>query len=171
MAEEKYVPRLKTKYNNEVKQQLQDKFQYENVMIIPKFEDFVVNMGVGEAATHSKAIDGAVRDLRAITGQQPINYPCPQVHRYLPPARWYADRLQGYPAWRPYVGVLRSFYLLSRSPVSATSSVASPPRASTVVVTSPWASPSSSSSPRSPLRLRRSPAWYGHHFRDHRQHR
>lgn len=45
MAEEKYVPRLKTKYNNEVKQQLQDKFQYENVMMIPKFEKIVVNMG------------------------------------------------------------------------------------------------------------------------------
>ena len=72
MAEEKYVPRLKTKYNNEVKQQLQDKFQYENVMMIPKFEKIVVNMGVGEAATDSKAIDGAVRDLRAITGQQPM---------------------------------------------------------------------------------------------------
>ena len=72
MAEEKYVPRLKTKYNNEVKQQLQDKFQYENVMMIPKFEKIVVNMGVGEAATDSKAIDGAVRDLRVITGQQPM---------------------------------------------------------------------------------------------------
>ena len=72
MAEEKYVPRLKTKYNNEVKQQLQDEFQYENVMMIPKFEKIVVNMGVGEAATDSKAIDGAVRDLRAITGQQPM---------------------------------------------------------------------------------------------------
>ena len=60
MAEEKYVPRLKTKYNNEVKQQLQDKFQYENVMMIPKFEKIVVNMGVGEAATDS------------ITGQQPM---------------------------------------------------------------------------------------------------
>ena len=71
MAEEKYVPRLKTKYNNEVKQQLQDKFQYENVMMIPKFEKIVVNMGVGEAATDSKAIDGAIADLRAITGQQP----------------------------------------------------------------------------------------------------
>ena len=72
MAEEKYVPRLKAKYNNEVKQQLQDKLQYENVMMIPKFEKIVVNMGVGEAATDSKAIDGAVRDLRAITGQQPM---------------------------------------------------------------------------------------------------
>ena len=41
-------------------------------MMIPKFEKIVVNMGVGEAATASKAIDGAVRDLRAITGQQPM---------------------------------------------------------------------------------------------------
>lgn len=72
MAEEKYVPRLKTKYNNEVKQLMQDKFQYKNVMMIPKFEKIVVNMGVGEAATDSKAIEGAVRDLRTITGQQPM---------------------------------------------------------------------------------------------------
>ena len=72
MAEEKYIPRLKTKYNDEVKQIMQDKFQYENVMMIPKFEKIVVNMGVGEAATDSKAIDGAVRDLRVITGQQPM---------------------------------------------------------------------------------------------------
>ena len=72
MAEEKYVPRLKAKYNNEVKQLMQDKFQYKNVMMIPKFEKIVVNMGVGEAATDSKAIEGAVRDLRTITGQQPM---------------------------------------------------------------------------------------------------
>ena len=72
MAEEKYVPRLKTKYNDEVKQLMQDKFQYKNVMEIPKFEKIVVNMGVGEAATDSKAIDGAVRDLLVITGQQPM---------------------------------------------------------------------------------------------------
>ena len=72
MAEEKYVPRLKTKYNNQVKQLMQDKFNYPNVMMIPKFEKIVVNMGVGEAATDSKAIDGAVRDLRTITGQQPM---------------------------------------------------------------------------------------------------
>mgnify|MGYP001374377846 CR=1 FL=1 len=106
MAEEKYVPRLKTKYNNEVKQQLQDKFQYENVMMIPKFEKIVVNMGVGEAATDSKAIDGAVRDLRAITGQQPM---ITRARKSIATFRLRAaDRLQGYPAWRPYVGVLRS---------------------------------------------------------------
>ena len=72
MAEEKYVPRLKAKYLNEVKAEMQEKFHYKNVMEIPKFEKIVVNMGVGEAATDSKAIDGAVRDLRAITGQQPM---------------------------------------------------------------------------------------------------
>lgn len=72
MAEEKYVPRLKAKYVNEVKQQMQDKFNYKNVMMIPKIEKIVVNMGVGEAATDSKAIEGAVRDLRTITGQQPM---------------------------------------------------------------------------------------------------
>ena len=112
MAEENYVPRLKTKYNNEVKQQLQDKFQYENVMMIPKFEKIVVNMGVGEAATDSKAIDGAVRDLRAITGQQPM---ITRARKSIATFRLRA-RLQGYPAWRPYVGVLRSSDLRRDSP-------------------------------------------------------
>ena len=69
---EGYVPRLKVKYETEVRQQLQEQFGYTNPMLIPKIEKIVVNMGVGEAATDSKAIDGAVRDLRTITGQQPM---------------------------------------------------------------------------------------------------
>lgn len=72
MAEEKYVPRLKQKYYDEVRDELQKQFGYGNVMQIPRFEKIVVNMGVGEAATDSKAIEGAVADLRAITGQQPL---------------------------------------------------------------------------------------------------
>ena len=72
MAEEKYVPRLKTKYKEVVRDQLMNQFHYGNVMEIPGFEKIVVNMGVGEAATDSKAIDGAIRDLRIITGQQPM---------------------------------------------------------------------------------------------------
>ena len=71
MAEEKYVPRLKTKYQNEVKQAMHDKFQYENVMMIPKFEKIVVNMGVGAAASDHKLLDAAMNDMRIITGQQP----------------------------------------------------------------------------------------------------
>ena len=72
MAEEKYVPRLKQKYYDEVRDEQQKQFNYGNVMQIPRFEKIVVNMGVGEAATDSKAIDGAIADLRAITGQQPL---------------------------------------------------------------------------------------------------
>ena len=70
MAEE-YTPRLKEQYYATVRDELQKQFNYKNVMMIPKIEKIVVNMGVGEAATDSKAIDGAIADLRAITGQQP----------------------------------------------------------------------------------------------------
>ena len=72
MAEEKYVPRLKEYYLSTVRDELQKKFEYKNVMMIPKIEKIVVNMGVGEAAQDAKAIDGAVADLRTITGQQPV---------------------------------------------------------------------------------------------------
>ena len=72
MAEEKYVPRLKEYYISTVRDELQKKFEYKNVMQIPKIEKIVVNMGVGEAAQDSKAIEGAVADLRIITGQQPV---------------------------------------------------------------------------------------------------
>ena len=66
-----YTPRLKTVYFEKVRPELQEKYQYSNVHLIPRLEKIVVNMGVGEAATDSKAIDGAVADLRTITGQQP----------------------------------------------------------------------------------------------------
>ena len=72
MSEEKYIPRLKEQYYATVRDALQKQFNYANVHQIPKIEKIVVNMGVGEAATDSKAIDGAVADLRAITGQQPM---------------------------------------------------------------------------------------------------
>lgn len=66
------TPRLKQHYIDSVRDELKNKFAYTNVMQIPKLEKIVVNMGVGEAATDSKAIEGAVSDLRAITGQQPL---------------------------------------------------------------------------------------------------
>ena len=72
MAEEKYVPRLKEQYYATVRDELQKQFEIKNVMQIPRIEKIVVNMGVGEAATDAKAIEGAVADLRAITGQQPL---------------------------------------------------------------------------------------------------
>jgi large subunit ribosomal protein L5 len=67
----KIVPRLKTKYAESIKAQLQDEFKYANVNQVPRLVKVVVNMGVGDAAKDSKLIDGAVRDLTQITGQKP----------------------------------------------------------------------------------------------------
>jgi large subunit ribosomal protein L5 len=64
-------PRLKDKYLTEIASALKDEFEYGNVMQIPGLTKIVVNMGVGEAARDAKLIDGAVRDLTAITGQRP----------------------------------------------------------------------------------------------------
>ncbi|UWF77183.1 MULTISPECIES: 50S ribosomal protein L5 [Microbacterium] len=68
----KIQPRLKAKYNNEIKKALQDEFGYKNVMQIPGLVKVVVNTGVGEAARDSKVIEGAVDDLTRITGQKPV---------------------------------------------------------------------------------------------------
>ncbi|MDO5084482.1 50S ribosomal protein L5 [Arachnia propionica] len=65
------IPRLKKKYREQIVPALQEEFKYANVMQIPGLTKIVVNMGVGEAARDSKIIDGAVRDLTAITGQKP----------------------------------------------------------------------------------------------------
>jgi large subunit ribosomal protein L5 len=65
------LPRLKQRYRSEIRDALQQEFQFANVMQIPGLVKIVVNMGVGEAARDSKLIDGAVRDLATITGQKP----------------------------------------------------------------------------------------------------
>ena len=65
-------PRLKTRYNDEVRAALQQEFGFSNVMQIPGVTKVVVNMGVGEAARDAKLIEGAVRDLATITGQKPV---------------------------------------------------------------------------------------------------
>jgi large subunit ribosomal protein L5 len=65
------VPRLKTKYADEVKPALMKQFGHTNVHQVARLTKIVVNMGVGEAAKDSKLIEGAVRDLTKITGQKP----------------------------------------------------------------------------------------------------
>jgi large subunit ribosomal protein L5 len=67
----KVIPRLKTRYRAEIAPALREQFSYPNVMQIPGVTKVVVNMGVGDAARDSKLIEGAVRDLQAITGQKP----------------------------------------------------------------------------------------------------
>ncbi|GAA1946550.1 50S ribosomal protein L5 [Amycolatopsis minnesotensis] len=68
---EKIVPRLKTRYREEIAEALRSEFGYANVHQIPGVVKVVVNMGVGDAARDSKLIEGAVRDLSTITGQKP----------------------------------------------------------------------------------------------------
>jgi large subunit ribosomal protein L5 len=64
-------PRLKERYRAEIRDELRQEFGYANVMQIPGLTKIVVNMGVGEAARDGKLIDGAIRDLTAISGQKP----------------------------------------------------------------------------------------------------
>lgn len=64
-------PRLKARYRAEILPALREEFGYANVMQVPGLTKIVVNMGVGEAARDSKLIEGAVKDLTAITGQKP----------------------------------------------------------------------------------------------------
>ena len=66
------APRLKEKYNKEVRDQLFKELGLTNVNQVPRLEKIVVNMGVGRAAGDSKLLDGALADLRVITGQQPM---------------------------------------------------------------------------------------------------
>ena len=63
--------RLKDRYRAEVLPAMREEFKYANVMQVPTLVKIVVNMGVGEAARDSKLIEGAIKDLSAITGQRP----------------------------------------------------------------------------------------------------
>ena len=64
-------PRLQVRYRAEIVPALREQFGFPNVMQVPGLTKIVVNMGVGEAARDSKLIEGAIRDLTAITGQKP----------------------------------------------------------------------------------------------------
>ena len=64
--------RVLEKYLNEVKPELMKKFEYKSVMQAPKLDKIVINMGVGDAMSNSKALDAAVEDLTQICGQKPI---------------------------------------------------------------------------------------------------
>jgi large subunit ribosomal protein L5 len=68
---ERVPPRLQARYRQEIIATLREQFGFANVMQVPGLTKIVVNMGVGEAARDSKLIEGAVRDLTAITGQKP----------------------------------------------------------------------------------------------------
>jgi large subunit ribosomal protein L5 len=64
------MARLKDRYVEEIAPSLRERFGIENPMRVPRLEKIVVNMGVGEAAQNSRALDGAMEDLARITGQK-----------------------------------------------------------------------------------------------------
>lgn len=64
--------RLKETYKNEAFKAMVDKFQYKNVMEVPKLSKITVNIGLGEAKDNSKLMDSAVSELALITGQRPV---------------------------------------------------------------------------------------------------
>ena len=71
MSTETSIPRLKTRYAEEIVPGLREEFSHGNVNQVARVVKVVVNMGVGDAAKDSKLIEGAIRDLTLITGQKP----------------------------------------------------------------------------------------------------
>jgi large subunit ribosomal protein L5 len=66
------VPRLKERYQQEILPALMKEFEYSNVMRVPRLQKVVLNIGLGEALTNAKALEGAATDLTAIAGQHPV---------------------------------------------------------------------------------------------------
>ena len=69
---DKYIPRLKTQYNEEIAPALMKKFSYKSVMQIPKLDKIIVNVGCGESKNNAKEIEAICKDIGTITGQKPI---------------------------------------------------------------------------------------------------
>ena len=66
------IPRLLERYRKEIVPTMMREFQYQNLMRVPHLKKVVINVGVGEALTNAKALDGAVKDITSISGQKPI---------------------------------------------------------------------------------------------------
>lgn len=69
---DKYEPRLKAMYRDQIRGKLQEQFEYSNAMQVPKLDKVVLNMGVGEAVADSKKVKQAFEELALIAGQKPV---------------------------------------------------------------------------------------------------
>jgi large subunit ribosomal protein L5 len=69
-ATETYTPRLKERYDNELRAQLKDELGLESIMEVPRITKITLNMGVGEAKTDAKQLDAAIEELSTIAGQR-----------------------------------------------------------------------------------------------------
>ena len=66
------MSRLHEQYSNQIKDAMMKKFEYSNIMQVPKLEKIVINMGVGEAKENAKLLEAAVKDMETITGQKAV---------------------------------------------------------------------------------------------------
>ena len=92
-----------TVYKQEITPKLMEKFQYKNVMQVPKVDKVIINIGVGEAIQNPKALDGAVNDLTVYYRTEADYYQGQEIHRRIQTAGRHAHWLQGYLAGRAYV--------------------------------------------------------------------
>lgn len=67
-----YVPRLKSKYQEEIVPALQEKFEYKSIMQVPRIQKICLNQGVGDGVTDKKLIDNAVEEMTVVTGQRAV---------------------------------------------------------------------------------------------------
>lgn len=80
MANANIQPRMKKRYDEVIRKELLETFNYKNEMQIPRLDKIVINIGVGEATADSKKPSVAAEDLALIAGQKPGHHPCPQFH-------------------------------------------------------------------------------------------
>ncbi len=72
MADKKYTPRLRTKYDADIAKAMTEKFGYKNALEVPKIEKITINMGVGEASQDKKKVTTAAAEMELIAGQKPV---------------------------------------------------------------------------------------------------
>jgi large subunit ribosomal protein L5 len=72
MADKKYIPRMRTKYDEEIVKAMQEKFNYSNHMEVPRITMVTINMGVGEGSQDKKKVATAAKEMELIAGQKPV---------------------------------------------------------------------------------------------------
>lgn len=72
MADKKYIPRMRTKYDEEIVKAMQEKFNYSNHMEVPRISMITINMGVGEGSQDKKKVATAANEMELIAGQKPV---------------------------------------------------------------------------------------------------
>ena len=106
-ATETYVPRLKQRYERELRHELKEQLGLSSIMQVPKISKITLNMGVGEAKTDAKVLDAAIEELTIDRRAARPGPPRPQVDRAVQAPRGDAGRRARDPARRPHVGVPR----------------------------------------------------------------